>query len=146
MHRWQSWRYFNLKKQTNKQSKTPTTFKHLGNTHILYRDHMPLVSSTQSQQTGFNFPSQFWGLLRSDISKETRFTFPACTVTVTSFLWRWKNLTRDTRTWRPWGLQMYRFSCRLSLRWQLVGAPWPLPVRRHRLRIAVKNVVEWTRT
>lgn len=61
---------------------------------------------------------------------------PARVARVTSFLWRWKkkNLIGDLEVWRPRGLQMYGLSCRLSLWWQLVGAPWPLPVRHCRAR------------
>lgn len=59
-------------------------------------------------------------------------------VSVTSFLWLWGgkktwSWSRDgVEVWSPRGLQMYGLSCRLSLWWQLVGAPWPLHGRHSR--------------
>lgn len=70
-----------------------------------------------------------YAFLRSAITKPTRLTFHACTAlnqTLGSFQ---QKPGVGVSVEPPGGHQMYGLSCRLSLWWQLVGAPWPALVR-----------------
>lgn len=82
-----------------------------------------------------------FAFLRSAVAKPTRFTFHARTALNLTLGRLQQKPGAGVSVEPPGGLQMYGLSCRLSLWWQLVGAPWPALVRPG----AVRAAVEWGR-